>query len=98
MNRQPSQMKERSASFVMKPRLFLLISPFSKRSGVDIDFTDFEPAFVLSGDLLEDRRKHLARSAPGGPEVYNYRNIGFEYFLFEIVFGDGDLCHGSILL
>jgi len=36
---------------------------------IDVELDDAELVFVLGRDRIEDRRDHLARAAPFGPEV-----------------------------
>jgi len=43
--------------------------------GFRIDFGEAKPRLQLSGGLMEDRSHHLARPAPGSPEIHNYRNF-----------------------
>ena len=47
-------------------------------------------AGLLGGDLLEHRGDHLARAAPGGPEIDQYRGAAGQHVLGERVVGDGD--------
>src|SRR5205814_6521790 len=51
--------------------------------GIDVDLDDIDRALVLGGDLLHLRGDHLARSAPGGPEVNNDRLVVLENELLE---------------
>src|SRR5690606_25448072 len=54
----------------------------------------------LGRDLLENRSDHLARTAPGGPEVDEDGLLGLQYVLDERRVGDGDgvlVGHGCLL-
>ena len=50
---------------------------------VDIEFCDPQPIFVFGGDLVQDRRDHLAGAAPFGPEIQQYRLFSLEDVLIE---------------
>ena len=56
--------------------------------GVDIHFADLDLAGVLGGDLLEDRRNHLAGAAPGCPVVDENGLVGLQDVGFEAIIGD----------
>jgi hypothetical protein len=43
--------------------------------GVCIEFTEPDPGLQLGRRLLECRRHHLARSAPGRPKVHKHWNV-----------------------
>ena len=38
------------------------------------------------GQLVQNRRDHLARAAPLGPEIHQHRRGGLEHFLREVLF------------
>ena len=48
---------------------------------VDVELDDAKLVFVLGGDRVEDRRNHLARTAPFGPEIDENRCRRFQNFL-----------------
>src|SRR5690606_31659606 len=54
---------------------------------VDVQLGDLEPPLVVAGDLVEDRRDHLAGAAPFGPVVHEDRNVRLDHVLFERVVG-----------
>src|SRR5882724_12799728 len=65
---------------------------------VDVDFRDLEAAFVLLGDLVQDRRDRLAGAAPFGPVIHQHRGIGLQDLRIKTVIGHVLNCltaHGS---
>src|SRR5258707_3054858 len=65
---------------------------------VDVDLRALEAAFVLLGDLVQDRRDRLARAAPSGPIIDQYRCLGLEDLRIETLVGHVLNCltaHGS---
>src|SRR5438552_14667998 len=67
---------------------------------VDVDFRDLEAAFVLLGDLVQDRRDRLAGAAPLGPVIHQHRRVGLQDLWIKIVIGHVLNCltaHGSPL-
>ena len=50
---------------------------------VDIELGDADLVFVLIGDLIEDGRDHLARTAPFGPEIEQYGLFVLEHVFIE---------------
>ena len=56
--------------------------------GVDIHLADLRRTFQLAGDSVDDRRDHLAGTAPLGPEVDEDGQVGFENVGIEVVFGE----------
>lgn len=55
----------------------------SVRIRIDVHLADLQLAVVLISQLCEDRRNHLARATPFGPEVYQYGSFCLEYILLE---------------
>ena len=55
---------------------------------VDVELDDLQRLAALAGDLLEHRRDHAARPAPGRPEVDEHRRVGLEDLGLEAVVGD----------
>src|SRR5512146_850164 len=53
------------------------------RIGVDVELGDRQLALVGLGDLVQDRREHLAGTAPFGPEIDEYRVLRLKHILFE---------------
>src|SRR5690606_851839 len=68
------QKRWNSANVVLRRRLWIL---------VDVELHDAQPVLVFLGDCVEDRRDHLARTAPLGPEVEQHRTIRVQYIAFE---------------
>ena len=66
---------------------------------VDVELGDGDVAGVLVGDLGQDRRDLLARTAPFGPEVDDDGLVGADHALVEGVGGQVDdaVCHGAFL-
>src|SRR5687768_4192130 len=65
---------------------------------VDVDLGDLQPALVLLGDFIEDRRDRLARTAPLRPVIDQHRGVGLQYLGLERIVGyalDGVARHGS---
>src|SRR5918998_6219961 len=54
-----------------------------RRLGVYIDLRNLHRTIVLGGDLVHDRGYLPARPAPLRPEVYQYRDLGIQNFVFE---------------
>src|SRR5690606_35033307 len=50
---------------------------------VDVELHDAHPVLVFLVDCVEDRRDHLARTAPLSPEVEQHRTIRVQYIAFE---------------
>src|SRR5690606_5254525 len=50
---------------------------------VDVKLGDGEPVRVFVRGLVEQRRDHLAGAAPFGPEIHEYRLVGFQDVGFE---------------
>ena len=55
----------------------------SRRILVDIELRDADLVFVLLGDLIENRRNHLAGSAPFRPEIQQYGLIGLQHVFIK---------------
>ncbi len=53
--------------------------------GIDIDLGEFETARLLGCETLEKRAQHPARTAPGGPEIDDHRQLvaAVDHFLLE---------------
>src|SRR5690606_6270648 len=64
---------------------------------VDVELDDADPALVLGGDLVEDRRHLLARAAPLRPEVDDDGDVGAEHLRVEGGVGDLGRSHGGLL-
>src|SRR5690606_18313499 len=64
---------------------------------VHVQLPDLEPPLVVAGDLVENRRDHLAGAAPFGPVVHEDRNVRLEHVLLERVVGYLLDCHCSSL-
>src|SRR6478735_11503048 len=47
--------------------------------GIHIHLADFDAPFKLLGELIQNRGDHLARAAPGCPEIHQYWFVRFEY-------------------
>jgi hypothetical protein len=64
---------------------------------VDVDLGDLELALVARGEIVEDRRDHLARAAPFGPEIHEHGLAGVEDLILELVVVDmgNMLAHGE---
>src|SRR5690606_16907694 len=58
---------------------------------VDVDLGHLHAALVGLGELVDDRRDHLARAAPFGPEVHQDRLLGLQHGAVEI--GIADMHH-----
>ena len=54
------------------------------RLGLDVDLDDLDLVGQLAGDLVEQRRDHLAWAAPFGPEIGDDQFIGFNDLVVEI--------------
>ncbi len=50
---------------------------------IGIHLAEFDFACVFFRKFFNDGRQHPAGTAPWGPEVYYYRDIGFQYFCFK---------------
>ena len=48
---------------------------------------------LFFGDFIDDGRKHLARPAPGGPEIDEDDALGREDFLLKIRCCNRSYCH-----
>src|SRR5882757_3662293 len=57
--------------------------PRGGRIRVDVDLGDGQGACLLGGDLLEHGSDHLARAAPGGPEVHQYGGAAGQHVIGE---------------
>ena len=64
---------------------------------VDIDLGDRHLAGHLGGEFVEERRDHLARAAPLGPEIDEDRLLGAEHHRIEAAVADGRRLHREIL-
>ena len=52
---------------------------------VDIDLADIHFAAVFLGQLVDDRREHAARAAPGRPEINQHGLLGCENLTLKII-------------
>ncbi len=59
---------------------------------VDVDLDEFDLTISLLDDSVEDGRDSVARTAPLGPEIDEYRLVALQHFLLERRFGDRS-CH-----
>ena len=50
---------------------------------VDVELHYAKLVFIVGGDRIEQRRDHLARTAPFGPEVEQHGLLRLHYVLFE---------------
>ena len=63
---------------------------------VNVDLADLHLAVVLGSQFVENRRDHLARAAPLGPEINEDGLGGLDHFLVKVVGGQRDdvgSCH-----
>src|SRR5690606_33767951 len=47
--------------------------------GIHIDLADLDLAGVLVGELVQQGCDHFARSAPDGPEIHQYWDVGTDH-------------------
>src|SRR5581483_4314309 len=67
---------------------------------IDVDLRDLQLALLLAGDLLDDRRDHAARAAPGRPEIDEDRLLCGQHLVLERAVGHrkGRSRHGLVIL
>ena len=70
---------------------------------LDVDLAQAKRTVVFVGELFQDRSDGLARFAPGGPEIQQYRrshgflhDFGFERLVSDVKYGrhGGSFSHG----
>ena len=57
---------------------------------VHVDLADLDLALVFAGEFIEQRRDHLARTAPFGPEIHQHGRGGLQDLLLKIILGERD--------
>lgn len=55
---------------------------------IDVQLADLEFAFVIPGDIVQDRGNHLARTTPFSPIINQNGAVGLQHFGFEAAVGD----------
>ena len=66
----------------------ILLRPF--RVFIRVDFCNEQFSGILFRQLIQNRRHHFARTAPGRPKIYDDRHLRLEYGLLECIVGDVD--------
>src|SRR5690606_13372556 len=64
-----------------------------RRILVHVQLGDLDAAVVVAGDLVEDRRDHLARATPFGPVVDEHGGVRLQHVLVERVVANLLDCH-----
>src|SRR5215471_8202281 len=59
---------------------------------VDIHFTDRRTSGELGRELLNDRRHHVTRSTPRGPEIHQHGLWILQHFMAEVCLGERCRC------
>src|SRR5699024_8812208 len=53
---------------------------------------------VFRGDFVDNGGEHPAGAAPGGPEIYQHRQLGIENFRLECILSNSNRGHNRMLL